>query len=344
VPIEKHRRLAEQAIALKKAWLLAAAMLGAGKQLTEKDFRIPNYFSWENKALKRHITDLEGDFEHIAKRLFLNWKRSSLPSVSAWLAERFDAWIASKSQIFDLGRVHEIEQAIGPLGHGRIMDCPPYGQVLLQGFYGAAIRHPEYHLARDLALLYNLFLDSESIIDEEQRQRRIHTSEHSQSLARSVILTCFNLLEAFVSGLATGFLIEHPNAPVDVRKKLADNKLSLRKRLILFPPLVTQQRVLTDDTKPPFKKLFGECKERRDSFVHCEPGQNPTKWGYVKEEHFHDVSRAVVRETVDLTLQAISLIWKLVHGKEKPSWLPIRAKNGRFERVEVVLRPVTSKE
>jgi hypothetical protein len=142
--------------------------------------------------------------------------------------------------------------------------------------------------------------------------------------------------------LATAFLIENPNAPETVKRKLEDKGLSLRKRLVSFPSLVAGRAVIIDDSKPPLEKLLGEHKERRDSFVHCEPGPKPTKWGYVKEKHFHDVDRVVVRETVDLTLETISLIWKNVHGKDKPFWLPAREKDGRFPRIEVVLRSVDS--
>jgi len=104
------------------------------------------------------------------------------------------------------------------------MDCPPYAQILLQGFSGAAIRHPEYHLASDLALLYNLFLDMEALNDEALSQLKVHCSEHSQSLARSVILTCFNLLESFASGLAAAFLINNPNVLEDVVQQLKGRK------------------------------------------------------------------------------------------------------------------------
>ncbi len=335
---DRHTRLVHQALKLKKAWLLAAAFIGAGKQMTEKELIIPNYLAWENKRLKCHIEDLEGDFEHIARRVVLNWKHIMLSSATAWFAERYDPWKEEGFGLFDLGRVHEVEQAVGQLGHRRILDCPPYAQVLFQGFRGEAIRHPEYHLATDLALLYNLFLDAEAINDEDLRQRRLHCSEHSQSLARSVILTCFNLLESFVSGLAEAFLLENPNAPEEVIKKLEAKDLSLRKRFILFPSLISGHPGLLDDTQPPLQALFGECKQRRDSFVHCEPGPTPTKWGYVKEVRFHDVDFRVVRKTVDLTCEAICLAWKTVHGKDKPTWLPKRDSNERFPRVQVALR------
>lgn len=335
---DKHDRLVAQALDLKKAWLLAVAIRGVGDQLTDASVTIPAYRTWENKALKRHIRELEEDFCDIAKHVLLNWNPSNLAPVTKWFAGRFNAWRNTGFAVFDMGRVQEFEQAVGPLGHRKIMDCPPYAQIVLQGYaIGAGIRHPEYHLGMDLALLYNLFLDAETIIDNAERQQKPCPSEHSQSLGRSVILTCFNLLESFVSGLATAFLMENPNAAESVTKRLQDKNLSLRKRFVLFPSLIVGQPDLLTDTKPPLNLLFGELKERRDSFVHCEPGPAPTKWGYVKEVHFHDVNRAKVQQTVDLTCEAVCLAWKAVHGREQPSWLPKRDSQGRFLRVNVRL-------
>lgn len=335
---DKQIRLATEALQLKKAWLLTAAVMGVGHQLTKTEYIIPKYLTWNIKSLKQHIEDLKDDFESHAKQLLLDWKRSNLPSTAAWFAKQYDAWQESGFTIFNLGRVLEFEAVVGRLGHRRIMDCPPYAQIVLQGFNGAAIRHPEYHLATDLALLYNLFLDSQAIMDEAARKMQIHSSEYNQSLGRSVILTCFNLLESFVSGLAVAFLMENRNAPAEVIKKLEDKSLSLRKRLNLVTALISGQPGIMNDSQSPIQPLFDECKERRDSFVHCEPGPMPTKWGYVKEQHFHDVNLAVVKKTVDLTCETICVAWKAVHGKDKPSWLPKRDTSGRFPRVYVSLQ------
>jgi hypothetical protein len=128
------------------------------------------------------------------------------------------------------------------------------------------------------------------------------------------------------------------------RRRRGFGSTLLRKRLVTFPSLISGRSIVIDDKAPPLSKLFGECKERRGSFVHCEPGPDPTKWGYAKETHFHDVDPVVARETVHLTLETISLIWQQVHNKEKPSRLPSRGKDGRFERVNVVLRPLDSVE
>lgn len=339
---DKHEHLAGRALKLKKAWLTAVALHGAQGQFKPTDFVVPNYLSWNNPSLKLHIRDLEEDLEDIAKRVLLDWKKSRLSSTMRWLSEQFDAWNKSGTQNYRLGRVYEVEAAIGPLAHRRFIDCPPYAEVLLQGFHGSAIRHPEYHLTTDIALLFNLFLDANAIMDEAERQRKPHSSESSQSLGRSVILACFNLLESFVSGLGAAWLMEHQNDQSElvdkVKDRMNDKRLSLRKRLVALTSLITANQCQLDAECLPLDLFFGECKQRRDSFVHCEPGSNPTQWGYIKEERFHDVSVAAVQKTVDLTCETIRLVWKAVHGREKPSWLPIRNKDGRFPRVDVTLR------
>jgi hypothetical protein len=337
---DKHSRLVAKAYKLKKAWVMATAILGITGKLKGEELIIPNYHSFDNVWLKKYTEDLEDDFEALAKEMLLDAKRSHLPEIASWLADRFDSWRTANSGLFLLGRVHEVEKAIGKLGHRRTLDCPPYAEVLLQGGLGAGIRHPEYHLATDLALLYNLFLDSEAILDRGLSENKVHCTEHSQSLGRSVILTCFNLLESFVTGLAVGWLIDNPNGPTATIGKLQDTKKPLRKRFVDFPSLITGGAVLIDASKPPIEPLFNKCKQRRDSFVHCEPGPIPSERGYVKEERFHDVDANAVRETVDLTVSAICLVWKAVHGTEQPRWLAKRDEGGRFCKVRVRLTPI----
>ena len=127
------------------------------------------------------------------------------------------------------------------------------------------------------------------------------------------------------------------------RQKLMDLKsknASLRKRFLEVPALITGKSTLLDGNKPPFADLFGESKERRDSFVHCEPGPDPTKWGYVKEAHFHDANITTARRTVNLTYEAICTVWKAVTGRDCPTWLKAREASGRFPNVSVRLQPL----
>src|SRR5690348_6738760 len=99
---DKHERLAAEANRLKRAWLLAAAIMGIGKQLTPVEYLIPNYLAQDNKWLKRHIEDLEDDFDDLAKRMLRSWKRASLPLISSWMAQKYDSWQAAGCAIYEI--------------------------------------------------------------------------------------------------------------------------------------------------------------------------------------------------------------------------------------------------
>ena len=333
----KHLRLVKNATRLKKAWILSCAIIGSKGKVPHNELLVPDYRSWKVRKLRQQVKDLEDDFLGHGRAIFKSIKRRRLSAISAWLADKYDNWVEAGMANFTLARVHEVESAIGKLRARDIVDCPPYAEWFVQGFLGVAIRHPEYHLGTDLALLYNLFLDTEKVIRKSEKNRIIIGTEHQQSLGRNVILTCFNLIESFISGLGHGYVLEHPDTPEEVAKKLTQNYGALKKRMKDVTTLISNGPVTIDFESNPFKDLFGKCKQRRDSFVHCEPGPVETKWGYVKETYFHDITEAVVRETVDLTCEAICTVWKAVHGRNQPTWLPELDESGRFPNVKAKL-------
>lgn len=337
----KITRLAAEALELKKAWVMGIALIGKPASLPPDHLDLPNFLHWQIKPLKRHIDDLKRDVDVIGKSLILNgWSPSQRNAAVPWLATRYNEWMRSKQSIWEIGRVHEVENAIGKLGFRKHIECPAYAQVLIQGSFGASIRHPEYHLARDLALLNNLFLDAEAIADEHLRNKRPHSNENSQSLARSVILTCYNLLESFVSGLAAAFVIENPQAEEATLKKLREpdrKRSSLKARFEDVPSIITKQENAMMPFKSVLDHLFGDFKWRRDAFVHCEPGPAPTKFGTVKEIFFHETDAKIVKETTSLTIRAIRGAWKVIYKTDGPRWLPDPDTKGRFPSIEARL-------
>jgi hypothetical protein len=335
----KIDRLASEASMLHKAWVLAVAIMGRSAQIRAEYLRIPDYKRCAINALKIQVSDLEQSIESIRPFVVIEkWHSRQLRQVIPWMAKKHDEWMGSGQTIWQLGRVMEVEKVLGRLVHRKRLECPPYGQVLLQGFQGAAIRHPEYHLARDLALINNLFLDAEAIADEHLRQRRPHGTETNQSLARGVILTCYNLLESFVSGIVADFVMNNPDAPEDTLKKLQKPKdRSLKSRFEEVPGLVTGTPQVMESFKDVLGALFGDYQKRRNAFVHCEPG--PTT---AKESLFHETDAKVVRDTVSLTIQAIRAAWRVVYHTEGPRWLQDRDKNGRFPSIGAGLVETTS--
>ena len=331
---DKITRLAGEALRLKKAWVMSIALLGRPANVLQEHLKLPNYSRWQINPLKSHIGKLRICMNDIGKAFVLeDWNPTQRNRAIPWLASKYDEWMRSKQAIWEIGRVHEVESAIGRLGFRKLMECPAYAQVLLQGFSGAAIRHPEYHLARDLALLTNLFLDAEAIADDHQRNRRPHNNENSQSLARSVILACYNLLESFLSGLVAEFVIHNPQAPEETLKKLQKPKdRSLKARFEEVPALVTGVENVMAPFRNTLNPLFGDYQKRRNAFVHCEPGPVTPK-----EAFFHETEAKVVKETISLTTLAIRAAWKVVHKTEGPRWLPDPDANGRFPKIDVSL-------
>lgn len=320
------------AVALKKVWLVAAIM--AGHDLEGEERVIDAYATWPRKRLQKFLADIEEDIVETIRPLLVQPKDVLRPKAVAWLVERFDAWRESGLGIFTIATAQEFEARVGKIGARRQIEVPPYTELLLQPGSPLAFRHPEYMLARDLVFLYELFRQAEDLLTKVNWSRPPEWapsgSENGQSLARTVILTSYNLLESFVSGLAREYVMEHPTLAAEETAKLLDTRGPLRKRILAVPKMVTSNAIDLDINKPPLSELMGDLKARRDAFVHCEPGAEASKRGYVKESLFHDVRPEVVDTTVDATIDVIRRIWKGVHGKDGPRWLPERQVNGHF--------------
>jgi hypothetical protein len=104
------------------------------------------------------------------------------------------------------------------------------------------------------------------------------------------------------------------------------------------PQLITGSDCGLDVNKPPMSVLFGSIKARRDAFVHCEPGPQPSDRGHIKEVLFHQVPGELVEETVDLTFQIIRHLWKHVHNTDGPRWL-CDVRESRVRRMNLRLSP-----
>jgi len=224
------------------------------------------------------------------------------------------------------------------------LDFPPYAELLLQRGNPVAFRHPEYMLARDLEFLYEIYLDTESLLTRVPDWSRAPkwagaASENAQTLARTVVLSCFNLIESFTSGLARSHVMRHPNLDDQTVRKLTNTYEPLKKRVLAVPRAISGAVLALDVNKPPFLELFGCIKDHRDAFVHCEPGPMQSERGYVKQALFHDVSPELARTAIKSTTSAIQLIWNAVHGRTGPNWLHDLDKTGHFERVNLTVVP-----
>jgi hypothetical protein len=344
-----RQRLAKRALELKKAWLLAAFMTGYVPSRIETI--IPNYSSLRRKDLEPYIVDLENDLRNALKIILVSPEDGMRPQAVAWLVEQCDRWQAEAQEgklgILRLSNAHDFENAVGALHARSYMDIPPYAELLIQPGIDLAARHPEYMLVRDLECLHDLYRDTERLLAtvrwSSQPEWAGAASENSQTLARTTILTCFNLLESFVSGLARTHVMLNPNLDAKTAAKLLSTEDSLRKRIVSVPRQILNREPPYDLNKPPFSTLFDRLKQYRDSFVHCEPGEQPSARGYVKEKLFHDVSPALVDEVVLTTESVIRQVWEAVYGVSGPRWLEPRDNGGQYRRHNLTVTPQTKK-
>ncbi len=322
-------RLEADAALFKEAWIVAASWVGASDELakgelTTADFTVPDFSGLTKKQLISYVDRIFEDFAIVAGRIVKLTSQAQLRRFAEFLRPLLTQAIHPTGP-HKVCLAIEFEQRFGALLWRKGMEVPPYAELLMQGLQGLAVRHPEYMIARDLEFLYQLFRQAERVAASPAEIRRPKTlaSENVQALARATIQTAFNLLESFVSGLARAHLMTNSDLSAGVRERLEDNHGSLRNRVVSIPQLITGKPTGLDVNKPPLSELFGEIKERRDSFVHCVPGEQANHRGYVKEQRFHDVAEPVLERTVLLTGQVIRAIWTHVTGETKgPRWLP----------------------
>ncbi|BDC51598.1 hypothetical protein F183_A39130 [Bryobacterales bacterium F-183] len=239
----------------------------------------------------------------------------------------FDDWRRSAFGRKSLGRLHEVESKLGfTLEATAAMDLPPYTELLgQQREFPIAFRHPEYMLSRDVEALYSIFHQSEALIEKIDwrvaSERAGAASEWNISLARSTIVSCINLVESFVSGLAVGCLMRNPShLATSHQKELEALETSLDKRILRVPAIVSDGRFELKKNDDLYIK-FIDKKRRRNAFAHCSPGTNPDRHGIVKEFLLHDVDRIQVDETVLIVHRLITTIFQGVYGKSGPYWL-----------------------
>lgn len=201
--------------------------------------------------------------------------------------------------------------------------------------WGLKLRFPEDELARDI-------IEAMQLGSEAQRELKTYeTSEHSALqrererigvllrkqgfAARSAILSCFNLMEAYLNGLAWDYLQHHDTTNLsNRRRKLLDDtsSTSIRDKLLKYPEIISGQTLWNqpDDELDGFIDIV---KPFRDSLVHPSPFSAPAKFGgYDKLRMFYRIDFDTAEMTAKLLVVLIERIHSHVHGNSSmPDWM-----------------------
>ena len=236
---------------------------------------------------------------------------------------------------------------VGKFRSGRL-DGPAHATVSLSP-WGLQTDYPEMHLAKDLALSFNDMINADDQLKTYQgiswksaKMRETSTEvgnvyRRKQYSMRMCLLSCFNLCEAYINGLAWAYLesCDDIASLSKNQRQVLEGTRSLMERMEKVPAIVkgTNNTPLSRDT-PPLSEFQDLVKPFRDSIVHASPFSAPERFGgYDKLEKIYELEVDTVRSAVDFLLEMIGKINSfMTEEQDLPSWLPTM-KNGRL-RVE----------
>jgi hypothetical protein len=186
----------------------------------------------------------------------------------------------------------------------RVLRGMPVHSTLVFGLFGLKFMSPEDYLAKDI--LYAL-KGLRPWIDDEENTMAGKLDEKG-FFVRSSIVSSFNLLEAYLNGMAWHYIYENEPQGLSKKKiKLLEGfqNVSLKDKVLKYPEVVSGE-CLCNAVKDDAENFFKVCKPFRDSLVHPSPFDLPKRFGgYERLKLFY-------RADVDTTILVVSLVCRLI--------------------------------
>lgn len=297
--------------------------------------------NWPRRKIKaereRIRAYLRGELKKFANNNFPNLKPLKL-------AELYEPLFISRS--LRMPRI-KFEKFVGGVREGLFRGAPLHSTVNISACWGLQTDFPEDHLVKDLAVLYNDLLLFENKLTERERLtcRQAKNTPVRTEIAEAIrragtyrrmcLLACFNLIEAYVNGLAWEYAQQNDISALSKAKQrmIEEADGSIVKRIINIPEIVSGKPSPFSENSPPLSNFIDTIKPYRDSIVHASPFDAPEKFGgYDKLQKIYELNGDTVREAVDITEQIISTIHQAIGGKNKlPAWFITRDDEGKFQ-------------
>ena len=247
----------------------------------------------------------------------------------------------------------EFIEELGVPKEGVLRGAPLHATVSISYLWGLQTEYPEMHLVRDLALSLNAVIAAERELEEYERISKSEAKLKQKELAalqghgafnkRMCILSCFNLVEAYVNGLAWEYVHTHDislvskgdqEALTEKDKNGKDRLVNIVDKLIKIPRIVAHQQYgPLDRMREPLKTFIETVKPYRDSIVHASPFSAPENFGdYDKLSKLYELSLDTVKKAVSNTLAIISQIHQFTGAdNDLPEWVYPKNDDGSFD-------------
>jgi hypothetical protein len=148
------------------------------------------------------------------------------------------------------------------------------------------------------------------------------------------ILTGFNLIEAYINGLAWGYAQAHDLSKLskNQRSMIEEAEGSIVRRLITVPNIIANNPSPLNENTSPMREFIEIIKPYRDSIVHASPFAAPERFGgYAKLEKLYELNFETVQEAVRIIVEIIGVIHRHVTGEiSLPPWFLSRNEDGTF--------------
>ena len=217
-----------------------------------------------------------------------------------------------------------------------LKDIPPYSTASVS-LWGLKFRYPEYFISRDIKQALALSIEARAQLNEFNETRHKKLVDNQEKIneliqqedfaSRSSIVSCFNLLESHLNGIAWLFARDEERmASLSNNKQrlIKDNgRTKFRDKLIKYPEIITGNKLWREEDEPP-ALLLSYFKKFRDSIMHPSPFPTPDKFGgHDKLQVFYSanlgISMLVAQQVVDI----ITNIHRHINGSTtaRPTWL-----------------------
>jgi hypothetical protein len=231
--------------------------------------------------------------------------------------------------------LNEFESKFSPLLPKVLKGMPKHLTVCIS-LWGLQFKFPEEEMAKDLTEALNILLSVEARLKDYQDK---HHSEHKEDRteisrltrqksfsARSAVISCFNLIEAYLNGLAWDYIQTNGTENLSNKKKklLEDTtQTSTRDKLTKYPMTITG-RPLWAEPDDELEGFISTLKPFRDSLMHPSPFSAPEKHGgYDKLSLFYRVDSDTAVLTAKLLVNLVKRMQKHVYEEQivLPVWI-----------------------
>jgi hypothetical protein len=243
----------------------------------------------------------------------------------------------------------EFQREFGKFKAGVLKGAPLHSTVRISP-WKLQTEYPEHDLVRDLAVSLNEATDIEKHrlapyrtkswrqIKEQRTKAEIADLIRRRDVSqRTCVLSCFNLIEAYINGLSWGYVQTHDisNLSRNNRDVLTESEkpVNIITKLTKVPALITgRESGPLHQTRYPLKSFIEIIKPYRDAIVHASPFSALARFGgYDKLSKLYELNLHTVGEAVEISVSLIGTIHRFIGGTgELPMWFPQRTEDGQF--------------